>query len=682
MIDGRGQVIIMDFGLAGLQDQVQSDIRSGTPAYMSPEQLEGREVTMQSDIYALGLVLHELFTGKRAFDAPSVDALIKMQRTSRPSTVSSTAKDVDPAIERVIERCLAPDPAQRPASAMAVAAALPGGNLLEAAMAAGETPSPELVAAAGESEGMRPAVATAWLGVGLTSLLAVALLMPRQELVNKIPLEAAPEALAHDARNMLRSFGYSDKPVDSGYGLTYAEDYRDYLKKHPEEAAAQWKHPAAGDVPLIRFWYRESRFSMVPQSGFNVQLSYNDPPPEQDGMLRIRLDPDGKLLQLEAVAPQLESASGAGGPFDFGKLFQAAGLDQSQFQSAAPEWTPLNGWDQRSAWVRGRLRVEAAAWRGRPVFFRVIGPWSIPERSMPDPGRPLSQLVVVYTLFLGSGAVAWWNFRRGKVDIRGARFLAVLYWIPICSAGALAAHHAATSSENTLLWRVVSIATINAGVVFLIYLAIEPFVRRYWPQTMISWSRFAVKGLRDPLVGSDILRVMPIAALMAITNWASPLLGVSNGEPLTPQLMPLLGLRWTLAQILGSTASISDAVASVVVLFLFRMILRNQAAAVVAFVIMAGLTEFAIPFHWAPIALAMLYSVAQVWVVLRIGLLGAIVAALAGQILSTLPHTLDLSNWWAGPALLPLIFLAGATIFAFRTALGKQTLLAPATSGR
>jgi len=64
-------------------------------------------------------------------------------------------------------RCLNPDPRQRPASARAVAAALPGGDPLAAALAAGETPTPELVAAAGETEGLRPVVALAWLAAAL-----------------------------------------------------------------------------------------------------------------------------------------------------------------------------------------------------------------------------------------------------------------------------------------------------------------------------------------------------------------------------------------------------------------------------------------------------------------------------------------------------------------------------------
>jgi serine/threonine protein kinase len=63
MLDGKGQVRITDFGLASLAENVR-DIRSGTPAYMAPEQRAGKEVTAKSDIYALGIVLHELFTGK------------------------------------------------------------------------------------------------------------------------------------------------------------------------------------------------------------------------------------------------------------------------------------------------------------------------------------------------------------------------------------------------------------------------------------------------------------------------------------------------------------------------------------------------------------------------------------------------------------------------------------------
>src|SRR5262245_12670954 len=62
MLDGAGKVRLTDFGLAGVAGE---SLRAGTPAYMAPEQLAGGEVTPRSDIYALGLLFYELFTGQR-----------------------------------------------------------------------------------------------------------------------------------------------------------------------------------------------------------------------------------------------------------------------------------------------------------------------------------------------------------------------------------------------------------------------------------------------------------------------------------------------------------------------------------------------------------------------------------------------------------------------------------------
>src|SRR5271166_4043808 len=155
MLDGRGRAVMTDFGLASFADQITGhDVRSGTPAYMAPEQLAGREVTTYSDIYSLGLVLYEIFTGKRAYDAEKLADLVRLRNEKPPSSPSTLVKDIDPAVERVILRCLEPDPANRPTSALAVAAALPGGDPLAAALAAGETPSPQMVAAAGETAGL------------------------------------------------------------------------------------------------------------------------------------------------------------------------------------------------------------------------------------------------------------------------------------------------------------------------------------------------------------------------------------------------------------------------------------------------------------------------------------------------------------------------------------------------
>ena len=144
---------------------------------MAPEQIAGKEVTPRSDIYALGLVLYELFTGQRALDAANLAELIAKREQAAITPPSAIVRDLDPSIERVILRCLEADPTQRPGSALAVAAALPGGDPLAAALAAGETPSPEMVAAAGRTEAVATRVVVAHLAWIVLSLVVVVALV-------------------------------------------------------------------------------------------------------------------------------------------------------------------------------------------------------------------------------------------------------------------------------------------------------------------------------------------------------------------------------------------------------------------------------------------------------------------------------------------------------------------------
>src|SRR5579864_4073622 len=219
MLDGRGQVVITDFGLAGVADDIRGpEVRSGTPAYMSPEQLEGREVTMLSDIYALGLVLYEIFTGKRPF-AEKAAGILHGHDDRTPSRPSSVVKDLDPIVEKVILRCLETEPSSRPANALAVSAALPGGDPLAAALAAGETPSPQMVAASGEKAGFRPPVAIACLATVVIGLAIGASLTIHYGALEKMHLDQTPEVLAHRAREIVAAAGYAQKPADSAFSF-------------------------------------------------------------------------------------------------------------------------------------------------------------------------------------------------------------------------------------------------------------------------------------------------------------------------------------------------------------------------------------------------------------------------------------------------------------------------------
>jgi predicted Ser/Thr protein kinase len=233
MLDGRGQVLLTDFGLAGFADQIEgAEVRNGTPAYMAPEQLAGKEVTVKSDLYSLGLVIYEILTGKRPFDSPTIEGLERARRESTLTTPSTLVKDLDPRVERAIMRCLDPDPAKRPASALAVAAALPGGDPLAEALAAGETPSPEMVAAAGEGTALSPRIAIALFAAILIGLVAQAIVARRLSALERMPLNYSPEVLRQKARDIVQSLGYTERAADDASSLGWNGALVNYLESH------------------------------------------------------------------------------------------------------------------------------------------------------------------------------------------------------------------------------------------------------------------------------------------------------------------------------------------------------------------------------------------------------------------------------------------------------------------
>ena len=585
MIDGRGQAVIMDFGLAGLTAELQGDVRSGTPAYMSPEQLAGSEVTGKSDIYSLGLLLYELFTGKRAFEAGTLMDLMRMQEQVQPAGLTTLVKELDPAVERVVLRCLNPDPNQRPASALAVAAALPGGDPLAAALAAGETPSPELVAAAGENEGLRPMVAIAWLAAALVLIAAAAILGPKYTLTGKLPLDIPPAALAHQARLMLDSFGYTARPADTAWAFDVPHDYADYLVYvHPELGTRRWRNPAAGLPPLVGFWYRESPRQLIGTRGFNTIPEYEDPPLDQSGMIRMYTDREGHLLDLSAVPPEKEAPAAALPAFDWSRLFVAAGLDMAKWQPAQPEWTPLANWDARAAWTSvdpvsgSAVRIEAAAWRGRPVYYRLIGEWTKAERMRSAASNtPWYVLVAIYLVFGAACFIARFNYKQGRVDRRGALTMAALYVVCMAGGRYLASPHSATGEEINTFWAAVAVAGIIGGLAWVCYLALEPWVRKSWPHTMIGWSRYVTKGVRDPLVGRDILIGAVGAAGFAVIQFVQIACHGAGALPSVPSLDALIGLRPCVNLLSQSVCNgLFTSIFFFFVFFVLRVLLRRK----------------------------------------------------------------------------------------------------------
>ncbi|HYL77523.1 MAG TPA: serine/threonine-protein kinase, partial [Bryobacteraceae bacterium] len=662
MLDGQGQLRITDFGLAGVAGEVK-DIRSGTPGYMAPEQRSGQEVTARSDIYALGIVLHEVFTGKR----PSPD---------------SSHPDLAPEVDRVIRRCLAEDPAKRPATALQVAAALPGGDPLAAALAAGETPSPEMVAAAGDTEGISlrtAAICLAWILVGLV---AVVILDAKANVLQRTPFPYPPDILAQKARETIESFGYANPPADGAYAFSYDLAYQAYAEKQGNPSAYR-DQVAKGQPPLILFWYRQSPLPLLVSSPFNY-VSPKDPPPIVSGMIGLSLDPQGRLLQFDSMPPPVEENPSPSVLFDWKALFTAAGLDLTRFTPAQPQWNPLAPFDARAAWTgyypsapQIPMRIEAAAWRGKPVFFRLIGPWSKPER-MPQSVDVAPGALVVLLVVLGLGAfLAWRNFRAKRGDIRGANRAAAFVFAGAWLSHLLTAHHVAALSEATLVLLSALDAAIPAATIWVLYLAFEPYVRRRWPQSMITWSRVLSGGIRDPLVGGHLLFGVALGVGLALLN--------SGGRVVLEHYGTISFVRANLLSYLDARGLTNSLLIWLVnafligmlltfILMLLRVFLRKEWLAAVAFVLFGASAAFGDPHHVIRAVGEISFFTLFAATLLRFGgLLPTIVCLFVGNTLGGLPIA-DLSTWYASTTVFVLVVFLSLTAYAFHTAVAGRPL--------
>jgi len=684
MIDGRGQVLIMDFGLAAIADQVEgAEVRNGTPAYMSPEQLAGREVTERSDIYALGLVLYEIFTGQRAFTTAD--------RRVTPSATSAV-KDIDPAIDRVIVRCLETDPARRPQSALALARMLPGGDPLAEALAAGETPSPEMVAASGDTEGLRPVVAWVLLAGVVAAVAAAILLGAQTNLYRRVPLEKPPEALAERARNILQSAGYPEPPVDTAMGFYEGKEFLRYIAEH-DQSRTRWDHLENG---ALVYWYRGSPRPLGIRSSFSSMAAglpglvwTDDPPWNVSGMTLVSLTPLGRLTQLVAVPPQFEKPAGGVSPPDWTVLFAAAGLDPAQWLPTQPAWTPPVYSDARAAWTGSLaehphipMRIEAAAYRGKPVYFELMGPWTRADQLQPYQPTAGEQaglaifIALLLSMLVGGVMLARRNLRLGRGDRRGAARLATVVFVAVGAPYLVAMHHVPNGSEILLFLESFAWTLAWSCTLWALYIALEPYVRRRWPATMVSWSRLLAGGYRNPLVGRDVLAGCLCGALvntlLGVGVFVAPSwLGQLPPQPLSGPQLQFLGARTIIATIsLRMIWSLFGAFAVLFVLFLFRALLRKEWAAQAAFVLI-----FSLPAAGNPVALvtALITAGLMVFLITRLGLL-ALAATFVFQscLLTNFPLTTQGSAWYVGISVAGILLMATMVLYGFYTSLGER----------
>ncbi|HYI13279.1 MAG TPA: protein kinase [Thermoanaerobaculia bacterium] len=683
MIDSRGDAHIMDFGLAlGAGDD--DGTISGTPAYMAPEQLDGQPATVQSDLYALGLVMYELFTGKRGHSAHTLKERVRDIATDI-TTPSSFIRDIDPAVERIILRCLSNDPEQRPRSAREVIEYLPGGDPLAAALAAGETPSPRVVAAAGTEGRLSPRVAWTLL-LSILALLALMFVRTAQVgYLDLLGLNAPPEVQEERATDMLRRLGVPEQPFRS-YGFEKKERQQAWIYADGE-SSQPWERLRRG-LPGATFWMRTERRPLIDAGGQPPQMTRTRPPQVAGGSTAIELDPRGGVFWLQAVPEE----SWKPRQLAWNELLAAAGLSGTLLKPEQATFTVPVFADARAAWSGKHpedgtpMRVEAAAFRGTPVFFRILAPWDEKDLTSQMPfggdrfGFAMSTLILT-TIFFGA-LLAWRNLRLRRGDRQGAVRLGTAVFLTLTAASMLDASHApAVGHEIAILFISLEKALLDAVLFALLYIAVEPYIRRRWPDRLIAWARLLSGKWRDPMVGRDVLiGILAGASFTFVAMWGSLLRIWIDGRPGELHDTELAALDNTFAPVawllrVGVNQGIMFGLAYMALLVLLTMILRRRSLAVAVFfvivtgVFMAASTEiYIIPLF------AFMMSVVT-YVVARRGLLAAVAMWSTFFLLFFVP--LPEGIGWAATRtmIVPIVFVA-VTLWAFRTSLGGQPAFA------
>ncbi len=278
-------------------------------------------------------------------------------------------------------------------------------------------------------------------------------------------------------------------------------------------------------------------------------------------------------------------------------------------------------------------------------------------------------------LMLAAAALAWHNLKAGRGDRRGAtRAASILLVLEIAGWLVGSQHTGVLGQDVTRLFGAGGRALFSAGLLWLTYLGLEPYIRRFSPDSLIGWTRLINGRWRDPQVASDVLvgvcAGLAMTVLYTVHSLIPPLFGRPEPMPMTPaDPNVLFGVRFVIGKMLTQIGSaISSgmlAVCGVVTLLIFLK--RKWAAHVVSslifvWVVIAGMFPAGTPILDVVIGLGII----GIWtgVILNAGLLATVVGLSTHFILLRAPITLQLASWRGAPGLTYLLVVAGLGLLA------------------
>ena len=688
LIDPEGRVRIADFGIAVARETSDSEPLAGTPEYMAPELLLPPHVSSErSDLYSLGLVLYELAAGRLPYEVRDSESSPVSGRM-RPPPPSRFAPDLDPELESAILACLSPDPGERPASVLALAARLPGTDALSLAEEARMTPSPDVVAASGG----QPITSRGRLWgafVAALVLLIVGLgLGGSASILERAGVVKPPQVLADRAREMVATLGYPGEPEAPRYG--YLEDPQPTLPG----GTASSEPSNVGRRSAIRFWYRQETDRALPES--TRRLLYgrpSDPEPPVAGRIITILDQEARLLYFQAD-PVDETAEaiaanqlGEGqAEVDWSAAISMTGLVASDLTPAEPGIAPVFA-DARASWLGNdpagsRIRLDLAT-TGNRIVYAAVTPTdgSTGEGSEALEARAERADLVgffILAILLVALPLTFSNLRRRRGDRKGARRLVTLILAVLTASWLLRIGWISHPLDETVDLVAERLATlvIHGLWLWVGYLALEPSLRRSWPRVLVGWSRLLGGRLRDVMVGRDVLVGVLVGTGWVALNFLHYLIerrldiGETPAPPGATWLESTLSARLLFATALATLPrAVYDGLVTLLILLLLRWLLRRKALATAGFILVYSLIVVfsggGSTISWITLALPVA-SIAA-FTLVRFGLLAYISARYVVYLIHAYPLTLDLRLWYSGGALFAggmVVLLGAAALWA------------------
>jgi len=309
----------------------------------------------------------------------------------------------------------------------------------------------------------------------------------------------------------------------------------------------------------------------------------------------------------------------------------------------------------------------------------VIPDWRRPAEGPDATGagqRAAGVAVTVIQVVVIAGGIflARRSIRQGRGDPRGAtRFALVLF-------GLGAAFELLQLGGDPRSW--VDVLTLNlgrhlfnSGLVWVFYVAVEPYVRRLWPGTLVAWSRALEGKFRDPMVGRHILFGALFGLAISLVMELPTLVAAATGLPTPVPSGAVQSLASTGAYLAGVFGALQSSFAIpifiLLAVLLFRVIFRRPWLAYTAFFLIFGSLYSLIASSWLD-AVGFVVFIALVLVLItRLGLL-AFVVNIIFSYWSQFSLTLDPSSWFFGQSVVTMACFAGVAVYGFWVSLGDQ----------